>query len=218
MYCVNGPTCLRAGVYGCFAVAERAARWKPPVIDSRRELPADCFNDRPSGATIQAVVIHFTSAVTIKPNDPYNLETILDIFKGKAEPNPEKVSAHDRIDRQGTIYRLVDDAKRAWHAGLSKMPDGEEDVNFPIGIEMVRKADEVPTDAQDEALASLVLDLERRHKAIAKDSIVGHDTIRAHWNKSHPEHLGPVKGDPGPLFHWSRLLKRLDDQGFDTVK
>ena len=143
------------------------------------------------------MVIHFTSAVNIKADDPYNLETILDIFKGKTEPSSEKVSAHYLIDRRGTIYHLVEDAKRAWHAGLSKLPDGEEDVNnFSIGIEMVRKADEVPTDAQYEALASLLLDLKRQHKAIAKDSIVGHDTIRALWNKSHPDASGRSRTIP----------------------
>jgi len=198
---------------------EQAAQLKPPAIDSRWGLPADCFDDRPSSATIRAVVIHFISAVKIRPNDPFNFETILAIFKGEAEPNSGKVSAHYLIDHGGTIYRLVDDVKRAWHAGLSKMPNGEEDVNnFSIGIEMMRKADEAPTDAQYEALASLLLDLKRRHQAIAKDSIVGHDMIRALWNKSHPERMGLVKDDPGLLFHWSRLFKKLDELGFDTVK
>ena len=32
---------------------------------------------------------------------------------------PKRVSAHYVIDRNGLIYRLVDDDKRAFHAGLS---------------------------------------------------------------------------------------------------
>ena len=135
-------------IYAFPSGKEQVVQWKQPAIDSRWGLSAECFDDRPLGATIRAVVIHFISAVKIEPNDPFNFETILTIFKGEAEPNSEKVSAHYLIDRTGTIYRLVGDAKRAWHAGLSKMPDGEEDINnFSIGIEMMRKVDEAPTDA-----------------------------------------------------------------------
>ena len=45
--------------------SEEAAQWKPPEINFRWSLPAECFNDRPPGTTIRAVVIHFTSAVNI---------------------------------------------------------------------------------------------------------------------------------------------------------
>jgi hypothetical protein len=196
--------------------AARASLARPPTIDSQHRLPPDCFDNRPPGATVRAVVVHSVSAVKINSANPYDTTAILDTFKGKAEPNSPTVSAHYLIDRGGRIYRLVDDSRRAWHAGRSKMPDGEEDVNnFSVGIELANRADEIASDAQYEALTSLILDLKRRHKAIAKESIIGHDTIRALWNKNHPAQLAPVKDDPGPLFLWSRLFKLLDEAGFD---
>ena len=43
--------------------------------------------------------------------------------------SPEaKVSAHYMVDEDGAIYRLVDETKRAWHAGKSRWR-GVTDVN-----------------------------------------------------------------------------------------
>ena len=41
-------------------------------------------------------------------------DTSLDILRGRTE---FEVSSHYLINELGDIYRLVDDAKRAWHAG-----------------------------------------------------------------------------------------------------
>src|ERR1700752_4426696 len=48
-----------------------------------------------------------------------------------------QVSAHYCIDEDGTIYRLVDESNRAWHAGKSRWR-GVADVNSAsVGIEIV---------------------------------------------------------------------------------
>ncbi|PNB37245.1 N-acetylmuramoyl-L-alanine amidase, partial [Pseudomonas sp. FW305-130] len=53
-----------------------------------------------------------------------------------------KVSAHYLIAEDGTILRMVDEEKRAWHAGKSRWR-GIEDVNSAsIGIEIVNPGHE----------------------------------------------------------------------------
>ena len=51
--------------------------------------------------------------------------------------SPEsKVSAHYMVDEDGTVYRLVDESKRAWHAGRSRWR-GMTDINSAsVGIEI----------------------------------------------------------------------------------
>jgi len=57
--------------------------------------------------------------------------------------SPEaKVSSHYFIDEDGTVYRLVDEEKRAWHAGKSRWR-GVSDVNSAsVGIEIVNPGHE----------------------------------------------------------------------------
>jgi N-acetyl-anhydromuramyl-L-alanine amidase AmpD len=203
----------------------RTARPAVDLVIKERLLPSDCFGERPANTKVKAVVIHFISARNTSPKDPYNLENIMKIFLGIAVPNSSKTSAHYLIERDGTIHRLVPEDKRAWHAGASTMPGmgedqfGEDDVNnFSVGIEMVRKWEDSPTQQQYEKLALLLLEIKRRHPAVSAATIVGHDTIRSLWNIRHPDQKAAPKEDPGPLFVWSRMLVRLSELGFDSVK
>ncbi len=110
-----------------------------------------------------------------------------------------KVSAHYMIERDGRVFRLVAEERRAWHAGVSFWK-GERDVNArSIGIELVNPGEEhgyLPfPDAQVEALTAL-LDGVRTRWEIADGDIVGHSDV------------APArKVDPGPLFPWKRLAK-----------
>ena len=48
-----------------------------------------------------------------------------------------KVSAHYVVEENGDVYRLVDEANRAWHSGASSW-GGASDINArSIGIEIV---------------------------------------------------------------------------------
>ncbi|MGC9047001.1 MAG: N-acetylmuramoyl-L-alanine amidase, partial [Minisyncoccia bacterium] len=101
---------------------------------------------------IDTIILH--SSYNIGAN-PYSLNGVLLEFKKYG------VSAHYIIDRDGNIYRLVPDKYIAYHAGVSKMPDGRVNVNpFSIGIEMIYKNTESPNDLQYNSLAKLVKYLE----------------------------------------------------------
>jgi N-acetylmuramoyl-L-alanine amidase len=110
-----------------------------------------------------------------------------------------RVSAHYVVDEEGTIYRLVDEGERAWHAGVSSWR-GEGDVNArAIGIEIVNGGHDfgLPDfpSAQIEAVIALLRDILARRK-LKPHAVVGHSDIA-------PER----KLDPGEKFPWKRLAQ-----------
>ena len=48
-----------------------------------------------------------------------------------------KVSAHYCVDEDGTVFAMVDEAKRAWHAGLSHWAGRSRLNDVSIGIEII---------------------------------------------------------------------------------
>lgn len=99
---------------------------------------------------IDTIIIHSTYNIT--SGDPFDLDAI--IYK---EYKPISVSPHYIIDRNGKIYRLVEDKNIAYHAGDSKMPDGRTGVNnFSIGIELVNSKDSKPASEQYDSLKYLI--------------------------------------------------------------
>lgn len=109
------------------------------------------------------------------------------------------VSAHYLIDEDGTVERLVDEDKRAWHAGVSWWR-GAMDVNGrSIGIELVNPGHEFGyrpfPDAQMEALIALSQSIVARHP-IPPANVVGHSDVAPRR-----------KTDPGELFDWKRLAE-----------
>lgn len=110
-----------------------------------------------------------------------------------------EVSAHYLIEEDGRIFRLVDEDKRAWHAGKSHWR-GITDVNSAsIGIEIVNPGHEFGyrnfTVEQMASVIPLVADIKERH-GITRGNIVGHSDI------------APArKQDPGELFNWHALAR-----------
>lgn len=110
-----------------------------------------------------------------------------------------KVSAHYLVAEDGEIVRMVDEANRAWHAGVSRWR-GISDVNSAsIGIEIVNPGHEFGyrpfPEAQLEALIPLCHEICQRHP-IEPINVVGHSDV------------APArKDDPGELFPWERLAR-----------
>jgi N-acetylmuramoyl-L-alanine amidase len=108
-----------------------------------------------------------------------------------------KVSAHYCIDEDGTLYRLVPEDRRAWHAGVACWA-GAGDINArSIGIELVNPGHEFGyrafPEAQMATLIELVGGILARHPIPAR-RVLGHADV------------APLrKEDPGELFDWARL-------------
>lgn len=139
----------------CLGVGDRAS------IDAAElevlHVPSPNFNDRPADAVIDTVVVHATATAT--------WQEAVEFFMRREAP----VSAHYTITRGGRILVHVPEDKRAWHAGVSRMPDGRENVNdFSIGIELVNLNDgEDPYNREQvEALRTLLQSIYRRHPIV----------------------------------------------------
>ena len=108
-----------------------------------------------------------------------------------------EVSCHYLIDEQGALVQLVDEASRAWHAGVSSWHD-ETDINSAsIGIEIqnlghAAGSPEFPV-AQMQTVAALCREIADRH------------TISARHVLAHSDIAPGRKIDPGEKFDWSYL-------------
>ncbi len=153
----------------------------PPIIES----PSPNFDARPQGQAIDMLLLHYTGMVGATAA----LARLCD--------ETAKVSAHYCIDEDGTLYRLVPEAKRAWHAGAASWA-GARDINArSIGIELVNPGHEFGyrafPEAQMAALIELAGGILARHP-IPPQRVLGHADV------------APLrKEDPGELFDWPRL-------------
>ncbi|TAL01726.1 MAG: N-acetylmuramoyl-L-alanine amidase [Rhodospirillaceae bacterium] len=110
------------------------------------------------------------------------------------------VSAHYLITEDGTIFSLVDEEARAWHAGAAFW-GGVCDLNSTsIGIELVNPGHDLGyrpfPDFQIAALMDLAEEIAARHGLDPK-AILGHSDIAP-----------GRKQDPGELFPWVALANR----------
>src|SRR5215469_8262132 len=110
-----------------------------------------------------------------------------------------QVSAHYVVEEDGRVFALVDEDRRAWHAGVSFWR-GERDINgCSIGIEIVNPGHEFGyrdfPDAQISAVIDLLDDIRGRRR-IPDARILGHSDVA-------PDR----KQDPGERFPWKRLAQ-----------
>ncbi len=136
-----------------------------PAITSR--LMKTGFSIPSKLRTIDTIVLH--SSYNPDEGGAYDVSAIVKIYERYG------VSAHYLIDRNGAIYRLVSDQNIAYHAGVSKMPDGRKNINdFSIGIEIMNKENAEYTGAQYEAVNNLIAYLKTKYHI---KSVVGHADI-----------------------------------------
>jgi N-acetylmuramoyl-L-alanine amidase len=110
-----------------------------------------------------------------------------------------QVSAHYLIEEDGTVWRLVAESERAWHAGVSFW-SGRRDINSAsIGIELVNPGHDLGyrpfPEPQMAALETLARGILERHP-IAPRHVLAHSDVA-------PQR----KIDPGELFDWPRLAR-----------
>lgn len=151
------------------------------VIDA----PSPNFDDR--SLPITMIVLHYTGMETG--------EAAIERLRDPAA----KVSSHYLVAEDGTVLRMVDEDKRAWHAGRSHWR-GVKDINSAsVGIEIVNPGHEFGyrpfPDEQVAAVIRLVHEIKDRYD-ITRGNVVGHSDI------------APArKQDPGELFPWGKLAR-----------
>jgi N-acetylmuramoyl-L-alanine amidase len=144
-------------------------------------------HDARDGVPIDMLVLHYTGMTSA--------EVALDRLCDPAA----KVSAHYTIDEDGTVYAMVPEDRRAWHAGVSHWAGATNINSRSIGIELVNPGHEFgyrafPED-QIAAMITLCHSILVRHP-IPSARVLGHSDV------------APArKGDPGELFPWARLAK-----------
>ncbi|NLM39279.1 MAG: N-acetylmuramoyl-L-alanine amidase [Firmicutes bacterium] len=193
----------------------------PNVTGEILEGPGGLITQRANGAPIplrangasdiEFIMIHAMSDAAVNPSDPYRIERMRAIF------DEYGVESHYVIDRRGQIYQFLEDVLVGRHAGLGTWQGDPRLTNnmnmYAIGIELmgigteaemnsvigavansrIKPSDRGYTDAQYQALESLVEFLQERYQ-IPKENIIGHD-----------DYAPGRKWDPGILFDWGRL-------------
>ena len=143
--------------------------------------PSPNFGDRRDGLTPALVVLHYTA-----------LPSAAEALARLCAPEHE-VSAHYLIDRAGQLYQLVDEDRRAWHAGAGSW-GGQGDVNSrSIGIELDNPGTCPFSAPLMDRLEVLLSDILARH-GLAPEAVIGHQDMAPRR-----------KLDPGPRFDWRRL-------------
>ena len=134
---------------------------------------------------VRFLVLHYTAI---------NTELSLKVMTQKDVSSHYLINDYD--DKQ--INLLVDETKRAWHAGVSKWK-GLDNLNFSsIGIEIVNLGNsggvyQPYPDYQIKKVGELARDIVNRYN-IQPFNVVGHADIAP-----------GRKPDPGPLFPWKKL-------------
>jgi N-acetylmuramoyl-L-alanine amidase len=152
-----------------------------------RDLPSPNHDDRPDGTPIDMIVLHYTGTPTA--------ETALARLR-----DPEaRVSAHYLVEEDGGVWRLVDEQRRAWHAGTSHWRRINELNRRSIGIAVVNPGHDWgyrPFPAlQTAVVCDLCLEILSRQRVPARN-IVAHSDIA-------PDR----RQDPGELFDWEGLAQ-----------
>jgi N-acetylmuramoyl-L-alanine amidase len=152
----------------------------------RVERPSPNHDGR-DGVPIDMLVLHYTGMTSAA--------AALDRLCDPAA----KVSAHYTIDEDGTVYAMVPEDHRAWHAGVAHWAGAANINSRSIGIELVNPGHEFGYRAFPEeqvaALTTLCHSILVRHP-IPSARVLGHSDV------------APArKDDPGELFPWARLAK-----------
>ena len=111
--------------------------------------------------------------------------------------NPEnKVSCHFLISQKGNIYNLVDENKRAWHAGEAYWKKYTDINSSSLGIELDYCENRKNNTFSKKMINSLIVLLKElcNKYNIKSNNVLGHSDIAPYR-----------KIDPGPMFPWFKI-------------
>lgn len=141
-------------------------------------------SERRGGLCPRLIVLHYTAMAGC------------DVALARLCAPEHEVSAHYLISRHGEAFQLVDEARRAWHAGAGIWA-GAGDVNSrSIGVELDNDGVSPFAAAQIDRLEQLLAGIMARWN-IPPEAVIAHSDI------------APMrKVDPGRRFDWRRLARR----------
>lgn len=168
------------------------------------------YTAKGQNSRVRYIILHYTRA---------NLQQALQTL------TQGQVSAHYLItdEKPARVFQLVDENRRAWHAGYSQWHDDVDLNSTSIGIEIVNQGplcDELLSslcsektaehwqpfsESQTQRLIALLKDIQQRHH-ISPQHILGHSDVAP-----------SRKIDPGPAFPWQRLAQEGVAVWYDDV-
>ncbi len=155
-----------------------------PRLPHRIQLSPN-FGERLDGKKPTVLILHYTGMASAEKACDWLCD------------ERSEVSSHYLVDEHGEIVQLVDEAARAWHAGVASWHD-ETDINSAsIGIEIQNVghsggSPEFPI-VQMQAVAALCRDIAERHHISARNVLALSDIAPGR------------KIDPGEKFDWAYL-------------
>ncbi|AGF74865.1 N-acetylmuramoyl-L-alanine amidase [Bartonella australis AUST/NH1] len=148
---------------------------------------------------VRFLVMHYT-AINFK--ESVSALTGASVSSHYLVPDPKEQTYIDAGFKDMRIFNLVDEDKRAWHAGVSSWAGRNNLNDTSIGIEIVNLGSASnekslfppynPT--QIDAVKELALNILQRHPDITPTNVVGHSDIAV-----------GRKSDPGAAFPWKGL-------------
>lgn len=165
-------------------------------INTSRQSPN--WNERPNNYRPMVLQLHHTGG---------GLASSLNHLCNPAS----KVSSHYVIGKEGEIYRLVDESKRAWHSGEGVHKGREDPNDFTISLEIVNAGDGVDPypRKQIDAVIALSRDIVVRHM-IRRDDVTTHKATRAAWKAKYPNTPKvSYKSDPSANFPLDEVINGI---------
>lgn len=154
---------------------------------SIEDSPSPNHNARAAGAPPDMVVLHYTG-----------MESAGAALDRLRDPSAE-VSAHYFLMQDGRILRLVDEERRAWHAGDSAWGNVDDVNSRSIGIEIANAGHDFgyqPFPEPQMAALERLLERTLERWSVPPERVVGHACVAP-----------GRKIDPGEKFDWRRLAR-----------
>ena len=146
----------------------------------RKFLPY--FDERPLNTKIKALVLHCSA---------HSADEMIEVLRER------ELSSHYIIDTDGSVFQLVSEKNRAWHAGQSKWRNMNMLNQYSIGIELSS-----PTLGQTEYTPSQIESLIKLSRQIIRHYQISATNVVAHSD------IAPTrKPDPGKAFPWQYLAQ-----------
>lgn len=169
------------------------ASFAPDSVAVGRVVPSPNHGERRGVVQPDCIILHYTGMASAG--------AALDWLANPAS----QVSCHYFVFEAGEIVQMVPEARRAWHAGVSRWHEATDLNSHSIGIEIANRGHDLSASPprphaypafparQIAAIIRLVADIKARH-GIADARILAHSDIAP-----------GRKVDPGERFPWAKL-------------